>query len=80
MKCMKSKTAVEWLRKELKSMDTKYYNSLIQIEMDRDNFIQICEQAKEMEKQQIIKARTDIYITGNLSAEEYYNETYKDKL
>ena len=44
------KTAVEWVRKELESMDTKSYNSLIQIEMDRDNFIHICEQAKEMEE------------------------------
>jgi hypothetical protein len=43
------KSAVEWLVKELESMDTKSYNSLIQIEMDRDNFIQICEQAKEIE-------------------------------
>jgi len=45
-------TAVEWLRKELESMDTKSYDRLIQIEMDRDNFIHICEQAKEMAKQE----------------------------
>lgn len=31
----------------------------------------------EQEKEQIIKARTDIYTTGNLSAEQYYNQTFK---
>ena len=31
----------------------------------------------EMEKEQIIKARQDIYVTGNLSAEQYYNQTFK---
>jgi hypothetical protein len=41
---------------------------------------EVFEQAKEMEKQQIIKARTDIYITGNLSAEQYYNETFKQQI
>jgi len=74
------KTAVEWLVKELESMDTKSYDRLIQIEMDRDNFIQICEQAKEMEKQQIIDIfnELDNYCTG-LTAEQYYNEIFKDK-
>jgi len=57
------KTAVEWFRKELESMDTKSYDRLIQIEMDRDNFIQICEQAKEMFEQQIVKS----YHEGQLS-------------
>jgi hypothetical protein len=35
------------------------------------------EQAKEMEKQQIIKTRQDIYVTGDLSNEQYYNQTFK---
>lgn len=32
----------------------------------------------EMEKQQIIKAIQDRYVTGNLSAEQYYNNTFRD--
>ena len=34
------------------------------------------EQAKAMEKEQIMKARQDIFHTGNLTAEQYYNEQY----
>jgi hypothetical protein len=65
---MENKTAVEWLYETLwKQNDYSLPSTIL-------------EQAKEMEKQQIIKARTDIYITGNLSAEEYYNKTFKDKL
>jgi hypothetical protein len=35
------------------------------------------EQAKEMEKQQIIKTRQDIYVTGDLNNEQYYNKIFK---
>jgi len=35
------------------------------------------EKAKEMEKQQIIKTRQDIYVTGDLNNEQYYNKTFK---
>jgi hypothetical protein len=80
------KTAVEWLVKELESMDTKYYNSLIQIEMDRDNFIQICEQAKEVEKQQMKIAciRTEYEDKSwqklmEKQFEQWYNETFKNE-
>jgi hypothetical protein len=76
-------TSVEWLRKELESMDTKSYDRLIQIEMDRDNFIQICEQANKMFEQQIMKAVYDSMGTNfdpNMGrAELYYNETFKNK-
>jgi hypothetical protein len=37
----------------------------------------ILEKAKEMEKEQIIKTRQDIYVTGDLSNEQYYNQTFK---
>jgi phospholipid N-methyltransferase len=69
-------TAVEFLEQELnmvKSSSTKMYGQIIFLEKD---VIQLLNQAKEMEKEQIIKARQDIFHTGNLSAEEYYNETY----
>lgn len=60
-----SPTAVEWLVNEIQSfgIDTKFINNAI-------------EQAKEMEKQQIIDAFDSTRI---LFAEEYYNETYVSK-
>ena len=60
------KTAVEWLWDELEC--------LIQTEC-QEAYVK----AKEMERQQIIKARLDIYTTGDLSAEEYYNEKFKSE-
>jgi hypothetical protein len=82
---MENKTAVEWFRKELESMDTKSYDRLIQIEMDRDNFIHICEQAKEMEKEQmrliyeglLQNVGTCIKQSDLPTFEQYYNETFK---
>jgi len=57
-------TAVEWLRQEL-------------LKRDMDISIKdLFDQAKEMEKEQIIEA----YCNGddNISAKQYYNETYKN--
>ena len=45
-------TAVEWLVEQLKTMDTKSFNRLIQIEMSRENFEECFDQAKAMEKEQ----------------------------
>jgi hypothetical protein len=39
----------------------------------------VFKRAKEMEKEQIMKARQDIFHTGNLTNEEYYNETFKSE-
>lgn len=65
------KTAVEWLVEELKWVyESDYLDKLV-------------EQAKEMEKKQIIKAvyyNTNALSHSDLSAgEEYYNETFKSK-
>ena len=46
-------TAVEWLDEQLQIMDSKSYNNIIEIEMGRDNYKQIIEQAKEMEKENL---------------------------
>jgi hypothetical protein len=64
-------TAVEWLRQEL-------------LKRDMDNSIKdLFEQAKEMEKEQIIDAHCDwARLTDNLptrTAEQYYNETFKSE-
>jgi hypothetical protein len=79
------KTAVEWL------IGRFHYEGFIgtycseeQIKSKRQIMIEIIEQAKEMEKEQIYKA----FIQGNKDCnaftttqkcEEYYNETYKSE-
>jgi hypothetical protein len=67
-------TAVEWLQQEVilqTNLPLNLENVLV--------FNKLIEQAKEMEKQQIMKARQDIFRTGNLTNEEYYNETFKSE-
>jgi len=71
-------TAIEWLDEQLQIMDSKSFNNLIQIEMGRDNYKQVIEQAKEMEKQQIIQASC-CGGDGESEAEQYYNETFKSE-
>ena len=62
-------SAVEWLENEIQK---KYV-------FNQDDF-DMLKQAKEMEKQQIIDAYSEAYVNGlmndNLSAEQYYNETF----
>ena len=63
------KTAVEWL---VEKLELDMYQDL------DDNTIKIIDQAKEMEKQQVI----DAYQTSHISmmtAEQYYNETFKSE-
>jgi len=61
-------TAVEWLMDKLPTIDKydPYYEDIIQ-------------QAKAMEKKQIKDAANwgTLYSDSNKSAEQYYNETYK---
>jgi hypothetical protein len=40
---------------------------------------QVIEQSKEMEEEQIMKTRQDIYVSGDLNNEQYYNETFKSE-
>ena len=70
-------TAVEWLKKELED-----YGSNSHLSLDWNTFDELAEQAKAMEKEQIIDAcnlqRNDYkgMPTYNKSGEQYYNETY----
>jgi hypothetical protein len=60
-------TAVEWLAGELSN----------HLEMPHKYFIEILEQAKEMEKEQIEGTASYYYHEcGNLTPTQYYNETY----
>jgi hypothetical protein len=58
-------SAVEWL-------EFRYKNNVNLMDYDFD-------QAKEMEKQQIIDAygKGSISLTSKIEAEQYYNETFK---
>jgi hypothetical protein len=68
-------TAVEWLQNELVGLDTAFSYC---------TFNDKLKQAKQMEKEQIVKAYVqginlvpcDVYSTDELDAEKYYNETF----
>lgn len=80
------KTAVEQLVSELKKYDSaglKDQSNYV-IEMPTHILTELEEQAKEMEKQQIIDAVSkgwDNYEDGKVRwiGEQYYNETFKNK-
>ena len=61
-------TAVEWLEMEIVKLETKF--AII------GNIYELCEQAKEMEKQQIIEANEENMMSFT-DGERYYNEKFK---
>ena len=71
-------TAVEWLIEELRGVHVKgdfIFNGVITSEL--------IEQAKEMEREQIIRARQDGldngFSNGSWDSNLYYNETFKSE-
>jgi len=80
------KTAVEWLVDELLHLDNEFDMKLIDKNEYQARRKQVIEQAKEMEKEQIMTAFTqgdifgaDFFDRVNITAEEYYNETFKSE-
>ena len=70
---MKKQTAVEWLGKEL-----ELYGDPQFCEIEWEQLDSLIQQAKEMEKEQII----DAYETSHISmmtSKQYYNETFKSE-
>lgn len=72
------KTAIEWLYNELSKNNTSTDSVIERINKE----LSIWEQAKEMEKEQII----DAYLQGSFdngpdsnNAEQYYNQTYHEE-
>jgi hypothetical protein len=70
----KKQTAVEWLKKQLED-----YGSPSNLSLDWNTLDELCQQAKEMEKDQI----KDAYFNGSedlnfrkRSPTKYFNETY----
>jgi hypothetical protein len=69
---MAQQTAVEWLKKELED-----YGSNSHLSLDWNTFDELCEQAKQIEKEQISKAHYDGYYREDLyDTRQYYNDTY----
>jgi deoxyadenosine/deoxycytidine kinase len=72
---MSKQTAMDWFLENLKEYSTP---SIIEIYWDEFN--QLFEQAKEMEKNQIINIFKDAQVfkvmNNKTRAEQYYNETY----
>ncbi len=77
-------SAVEWYGLQIGILISKFFNNEISKSEVHFKRIEIEEQAKEMEKQQIIQSNRDgvdmiinekHFITG----EKYYNETFKNK-
>jgi hypothetical protein len=63
------KTAVEWLVEQIENKNGKEFNSYFQ---------EFIEQAKAMEKEQIIEACKQCSYSYE-EAEQYYNETFKSE-
>ena len=81
---MAQQTAVDWLDEQLQSaMQIEYTRKGIRVILiPIEWYMQCKQQAKEMEKEQIIEARADVltgvmdYEAAKIDAEDYYNETY----
>ena len=75
---MERQTAIQWLKKELED-----YGSPSQLSLDWNTFDELCEQAKLIEKENLVDAWEDgacseypDHICKATMGEQYYNETY----
>lgn len=75
-------TAVEFIVKQLDCLNKERKDKLISAETFFNHKINLIEEAKRMEKEQIIDARLTLRISGvsyKEEAEQYYNEQFKNK-
>lgn len=76
---MSKQTAVNWLIDQIKNEDYHTEGELGNSCIDVNTLLMLCEQAKQMEKEQIIDACWEGG-QGNINqCEDYYNETYGSK-
>jgi len=79
----KKQTAVEKFIEQLEDQGDSWENvsiGRIQISIKVEDYLKLKEQAKEMEKEQIVNAYNDCEWTGDHEdGEQYYNETYESK-
>jgi hypothetical protein len=72
---MSKQTAVKWLKDVIESFGNKH-----ELQMSWDTFDELIEQAKAMEKEEIMNSwASGVTSEGNMTAEQYFNETYKNK-
>jgi hypothetical protein len=74
-----NKLAVEWLAKSYVDLLKKLNNEEISLKEFEIQYIEILEQAKEMEKEQIENAYNESFRLRDKpysTAEKYYNKTY----
>ena len=86
----KQQTAVEWFIEQLEDEgDLRETPSIrnIQLNIDTSDYMELKQQAKEMDKQRMIEFAEDWYFNGPLlgegidvknTIEQHYNETYGD--
>jgi predicted GNAT superfamily acetyltransferase len=77
----KQQTAVEWLAKSYVDLLTKLNNEEISLKEFEIQYIELLEQAKEMEKRQIVDAWSNGFDEDDRATSnpfKYYNETYGD--
>ena len=71
---MKKQTAIEWLVEQIKSDQN-------QKALSPDEWMEVIEQAKAMEKEQMCKfaykCHNHYKVNGDFKIEQYYNQTYK---
>jgi hypothetical protein len=81
MKTEKQLTAVEWLCNEWLYLDQQFDMCLIDRNIYWDKLRQIQEQAKEMEKEQIMNAFDEcgMWQDNYSDSEHYYNKTFKSE-
>jgi len=76
-------TAVEWLIDESMKLVVQYMKGTLNEDTLDDVIYELGTKAKEMEKQEIIAAYWSSYkegqYSGDKTADEYYNETYKQQ-
>ena len=74
-------TAVEWLVDQIKNEDHHTEGELGNSCIDVNTLLMLCEQAKQMEKEQIVESHhdgyNDGYLKNNASSAKYYYENYK---
>ena len=74
-------TAVEWLVDQIKNEDHHTEGELGNSCIDVNTLPMLCEQAKQMEKEQIVESHhdgyNDGYLKNNSSSAKYYYENYK---
>ena len=76
-------TAVEWYAEQSMLLELKRAKGNISITQMLNELSNILEQAKKMEKEQIIKAHTNGWNKGIqnefITSQEYYKQTYESK-